>query len=108
MRHEFGDADAIPLERSCLVRIVGQQTDCPESELVEHFRSSRVDTLVRGKAQLLVGVRSIEAGVLRMISPELVYEPCPPLLLRQVKKHPTPGPRDLCDRSAQLVAAVVA
>lgn len=108
MKHAFGDADATPLERSRLVRIVGQQADRPEAELADHFSRGKVDTLVRVKAQLLVGVKGVETGVLQMISPELVDEPYAASLLREVEKYPTPRARDRRDRSAQRVATVAA
>ena len=100
MKHAFGDADAIPLERSHLVRIVGQQADRPEPELADHFSREKVDTLVRVKAPMLVGVKGVETGVLQMISPEVVDESYAASLLSEVEKYPTPRAATVATRCA--------
>lgn len=86
MGDPLGDLDAMPRQPLDLTRIVGQQADAFDTQQPQHFNGGKINALVVIKAQLLIGIQSIETGILQFIGPEFVDQPDPPSFLGKVEK----------------------
>ena len=64
-----------------LRRVVGEQPDALDAELVEDRRADAVVAVVDGQAELEVGVDGVEALVLQLVGPQLVGDADPPALV---------------------------
>ena len=94
------------MEAGDLSRVVRHQLNAPDAEDLQHLRRRFVVPWVCREPEGLVRLHGVEALVLEVIRGDLVREPDPATLLREVQEH-TPGrASDSPQRRPQLFPAI--
>ena len=111
-RRVDGDAldngDTVAAQRFDLRRVVGDEANARDAELVEHGRCRGVVARVDGQAEGDVRVDSVEALVLQRVRADLVREADTASLMTEVQDDAAAGARDGLERLLQLLATVAA
>ena len=100
------DDDAVRAERLHLERVVREQPDRADAQVLEHGRRRRVVARVVGQAEQAVGVDRVVPVGLELVGADLVAEPDPAPLLPEVEQHALPTAGDLGLRGLELLLAV--
>src|SRR6266403_2991565 len=98
--------DAVALEPSDLLRIVGEEAHVADAEIAEDLRTDAVVAQVLPEPELEVGLHGVEPSVLQRVGADLVGEPDATALLMQIDEHAAARDRDRLERLAELVAAI--
>ena len=98
----------VPLEAMNLLRVVGEDADAGQAQVDQDLGTDAVVAQVGGQAELQVRVDGVEPLLLEAVGAQLVQEPDPAALLRQVQQHPRPLALDHRERRLELLAAVAA
>src|SRR6185295_18063604 len=106
--HAVGDLQAVAGQAHELARVVGEQQDPVQAQLVQDLGPDAVVALVGLEAQALVGLDRVLALVLELVGHDLVHEADAAALLAQVEQHALFGPPDHLQRAVKLAAAVAA
>ena len=89
-----------------LLWVVGQDADRTEAQVNEDLGANAVVAKIGRETELEVGVDGVVALLLKLVGLQLVEQPDPPALLREVEQNPLPLLFDHSERCGQLVAAV--
>lgn len=106
--HAFRHANPRFLELPHFLGVVGKQPDFSCAQLFQYLRRKIVIPRVRRKAQRLVRLHRIHSAVLQFVRPQLVHQPDPAPLLRQIQQNPRARFADFLQRKLQLRAAIAA
>src|SRR5215211_1964711 len=107
-RDALRDLEPEPSQSHDLRKVVGNQADALQAEVLEDLGPDPVVSQVRGEAEPLVRLYGVEPLVLEMVGLHLVEEPYAPALLLHVDDHAFALCGDALHRRPELLAAVAA
>ena len=108
-RHALDDLHLEARQAGDLARVVGEQLELADAEVVEDLRTDAVVAQVGGKAEPLVGLDGVGVVlVLQRVGADLVEQADAAALLAQVDQHAAALGSDRRERGIALGAAVAA
>ena len=103
----FHDFQPVTFKTNDLFRVVGQEPDFPDAEVVEDLGTHSVVAQVGGETELLIGFNRVEAPLLEFVGVNLRPEANAPPFLPKVEENPVIL-RNPLKRSVELASAVAA
>src|SRR5262249_57694735 len=105
-RRACDDADAVGLQTSDLLGIVGEQVDALDTEVAQDLRADAVVAQVFAEAQFEIRLDRVPPAILQAVRADLVGESDATALLVQVDEDTLPRRGDALHRLRQLLAAL--
>ena len=105
-RHTGRYIDTHVAQRLDLARVVSHQLELADTQVIEHRQADGVVTLIRAKAQALIGFYGIRAAILQLIGADLVQQADTTAFLTQVEQDTAAFMGNRTQRRFELETAV--